>query len=439
MSLIQKLPLGSAVEILDSRRVPINSGERARRPGNVPYYGATGQVGFIDSHLFDEELVLLGEDGAPFLDPVKPKAYLVRGKSWVNNHAHVLRGKESLLSNRFLLHQLNSVDYRPFVSGTTRLKLPQGPMRQIPLWVPRFEIQDGIVAEIEKQFTRLDAGIAALRNVQAKLKRYRTAVLNAACQGRLVPTEAELARTENRAYESADDLVNKILVQRRKSWSGRSKYKDPLPSKSDGTLPEGWSWATLDQLLLSVTDGDHQPPPQTVSGIPFLVIGNLKSGTIDLTETRFVSKEYARKVDPFRKPQQGDILYTLVGSFGLAVRVKTNDEFCIQRHIGVLRPHRDSPTDYLSHVLNSAFVFAQASRTATGTAQKTVPLAQLRRFKIPLPPLAEQKRIAVEAERRLSVVEELEAVVSANLQRAARLRQSILQKAFQGELLSNRL
>ena len=137
--------------------------------------------------------MLLGEDGAPFLDSGKLKAYLIQGKSWVNNHAHVLRGKPGLL-NSFLLYQLNNVDYRPYVSGTTRLKLPQGPMKQIPLLVPLEDEQRQIVAEIEKQFTRLEAGVAALRRVQANLKRYRAAVLKAACEGSLVPTEAELAK-----------------------------------------------------------------------------------------------------------------------------------------------------------------------------------------------------------------------------------------------------
>ena len=88
--------LGTVVDILDSQRVPINSEERAKRLGKVPYYGATGQVGWIDDHLFDEELVLLGEDGAPFLESTKPKAYLIEGRSWVNNHAHVLRGKNGI-------------------------------------------------------------------------------------------------------------------------------------------------------------------------------------------------------------------------------------------------------------------------------------------------------------------------------------------------------
>ncbi|MDF1580357.1 MAG: restriction endonuclease subunit S, partial [Desulfuromonadales bacterium] len=91
--------LENVAEILDSQRVPVNAKERETRQGDIPYYGATGQVGFIDDYLFDEELVLLGEDGAPFFDPSKQKAYIIRGKSWVNNHAHVLRTKAGIPSS----------------------------------------------------------------------------------------------------------------------------------------------------------------------------------------------------------------------------------------------------------------------------------------------------------------------------------------------------
>ena len=294
--------------------------------------------------------------------------------------------------------------------------------------LPPEEEREEIVAEIEKQFTRLDAGVASLKRVQTALKRYRASVLKAACEGRLVPTETELARKENRSYETGEQLLQRILKERRAKWSGKGKYKEPAtPTIVDPpSLPEGWTWASLDQLMLNITDGDHQPPPQTDSGVPFLVIRDVRSRKLDFDDTRFVSREYANQVDPFRKPAKGDILYTLVGSYGIALRVTTDQEFCIQRHIGVLRPHELSPVVYLAHILNSSFIFGQATKVATGTAQMTVPLAGLRRVAIPLPPVAEHSRIVAEVDRRLSVLEELEAARSTELQRAARLRQSIL-------------
>lgn len=109
--------LGGAAICMDNRRKPINSKERATREGNIPYYGATGQVGWIDDYLTDEELILLGEDGAPFLDLHKAKAYIISGKAWVNNHAHILKSFMGHIGNVYLTYYLNTFDYRKYVSG----------------------------------------------------------------------------------------------------------------------------------------------------------------------------------------------------------------------------------------------------------------------------------------------------------------------------------
>ena len=122
--------LQDAVDVLDNLRKPINSDEREIMPDwgkneneLYPYYGATGQVGWIDDFITDGEYVLVGEDGAPFLDFYKPKAYIIKGKTWVNNHAHILRFKEGLTTNAFILHFLNHFNYNGYVNGTTRHKL----------------------------------------------------------------------------------------------------------------------------------------------------------------------------------------------------------------------------------------------------------------------------------------------------------------------------
>ena len=163
--------LDNVAVIRDDLRLPVNATERAERVGPYPYYGATGQVGWIDGYRMDGEYVLLGEDGAPFLDPAKPKAYMVSGKCWVNNHAHVLHEVEGVSANRFLMYALNATDYHGAVSGTTRLKLTQAAMKQIPIDLPPLLEQRRIVAAIEEQFALLDAGVAALKRTRANLKR----------------------------------------------------------------------------------------------------------------------------------------------------------------------------------------------------------------------------------------------------------------------------
>ena len=126
-------PLRELVDMLDHRRIPVSAKERTRRLGQVPYYGATGQVGWIDEPLFNEDLLLLGEDGVQFFDHNKPKAYIVSGPSWVNNHAHVLRADELTTSNRYLFYFLNNFDYHGYATGTTRLKLTKSAMSEIPV------------------------------------------------------------------------------------------------------------------------------------------------------------------------------------------------------------------------------------------------------------------------------------------------------------------
>ncbi|GAA4123661.1 hypothetical protein GCM10022415_29050 [Knoellia locipacati] len=145
------------MDVLDARRIPVKASDRAVRGGEIPYYGATGQAGTIDRAIFDEPLVLLGEDGAPFLDPYKSKAYLVDGPSWVNNHAHVLRPRDGL-DRKFLRYYLDVFDYRGYANGTTRLKLTQASMRGMPVPIPHLREQRRIVDTLEDHLSRLDAG-----------------------------------------------------------------------------------------------------------------------------------------------------------------------------------------------------------------------------------------------------------------------------------------
>jgi len=267
--------LSECCEILDNERIPINSKERQERISNkketelYPYYGATGQVGWIDDYLFDDEIILLGEDGAPFLDAMKNKAYLVKGKSWVNNHAHVLKALSGLTSNKFICNYLNFFEYNGYVTGTTRYKLNQSRMKEIPVLIPPLTEQQRIVAKIEELFTKLDAGIEALKKSKEQLKRYRQSVLKAAVEGRLteewreqhLPASPCSAQASKGKLEPADKLLERILIERREKWEAeqlskyksngkkppknwQDKYKEPTPPDTTNLpeLPIMWSW-----------------------------------------------------------------------------------------------------------------------------------------------------------------------------------------------------
>jgi type I restriction enzyme S subunit len=165
--------LVDAVEVLDRFRKPVNSTEREGRLGSIPYYGANGQTGWIDDSIFDEELVLLGEDAIDFADPNARKAYLISGPSWVNNHAHVLRAKPEKVYSYFLAESLNKVDYSKYVSFGTRSKLTQGSMNGMTLFLPPLPQQARIVDLISS----VDFYIEALQLQLESVKRSRSAVL----------------------------------------------------------------------------------------------------------------------------------------------------------------------------------------------------------------------------------------------------------------------
>lgn len=455
----KRMPLGEVVDILDSRRVPVNAKEREGRQGSVPYYGATGQVGWIDDHLFDEELVLLGEDGAPFFDSTKQKAYLVRGRSWVNNHAHVLRTRNGMPS-AFLKHQLDQVDYRPFVSGTTRAKLPQGPMRQIGLLVPPVDEQELIVAAIESHISRLDAATATLERVQRNLERYRASVLKAAVEGRLVPTEAELAKKEGRSYEPASVLLKRILAERRRRWEEaelaklkpkgkpptddrwKAKYEEPAAPETDGLreLPEGWCWASIAQVALisgGITKNANREklPMQR----PYLRVANVYANELRLNEIKHigVSEDEAERTSLL----PGDLLIVegngSVDQIGRVAMWDGSIPGCVhQNHIIKVRLIDQSLAKWSLSWLLSASGRQHIEGAASSTSGlHTLSLSKVASLPIPLAPSSEQSRVRLEVERLLSEQDHLQGVLSQACHRAVRLRQSILKWAFEGRLV----
>jgi len=380
---------------------------------------------------------------------------LLNGRGFGSTEFHVLNPENGVLSE-LLLYFVRQETFRReakanFAGTAGQLRVPPDFLRYHPFPLPPFPEQRRIVARIVELFTPLDAGVSALETSLAQLKRYRQSVLKAAVEGRLT----EYWRREHSDVEPASELLERILKERRAKWEEnelakmaakgkrpkndrwKQKYKEPQVPETEGLpeLPEGWMWAELNTVCQDITDGDHQAPPKSQEGVPFLVISNIREGKLDFDNTRFVPRSYYEAIPLIRKPVKGDILYSLVGSYGFPVIVDIEKEFCFQRHIGLIRPNKQINIKYLFYFLKSHLAFNQATKVATGTAQLTVPLSGLRRFNVPLPPIAEQHEIVSEIERRLSVADQTEATTAANLRRAARLRQSILKKAFRGELV----
>lgn len=174
------------VECIDGKRVPLNSVERADRPGDVPYWGANAIMGYVDQPLFDEELVLLGEDGAPFFDPFRPVAFRSIGPVWPNNHIHVLRPNQTTFT-KFIVHCLNVTDYANFIDGSTRDKLTQAGMNSIPLPWPSHDEALLIATFLDRETAKIDALVAEQEKLIALLQEKRQAVISHAVTKGLDP------------------------------------------------------------------------------------------------------------------------------------------------------------------------------------------------------------------------------------------------------------
>lgn len=327
---------------------------------------------------------------------------------------------------------------------------------QIPI-APANE-QRRIVAAIEEQFVRLDAGVAALERVRKGLKRYRASVLKAAVEGRLT----EEWREENPDSESGSALLQRILEERRVRWeeaqlaryaakeqdppkNWRSKYKEPAaPDTADlPLLPAKWLWTRAEQVCNFITKGTTPTAAKLHSGsgdVPFIKVYNLTfSGSLNFQiQPTFVSigthtGELARS-----RVLPGDVLMNIVGPpLGKVSMVPDSySEWNMNQAIAVFRSMPSYNRKFLSLSLLSETILSWAKRRAKATAgQFNLTLEICRDLPMPLPPFAEQEEIVAEVERRLSVVEEVEAQVEADLKRAARLRQSILKRAFEGKLV----
>jgi type I restriction enzyme S subunit len=171
------------ITCLDGRRIPVNREERASMPGDIPYWGANGVVDHVDRALFHEPLVLLGEDGAPFFDRSKDKAFYVDEPIWVNNHIHVLRAEG--LRPRYLAAYLNLVDYGDFIEGSTRDKLTQDRMGSIPVPVPPEAEQRRIEHEVTSHAHRFEALASGIRRQVDLLAERRQALVTAAVTGQI--------------------------------------------------------------------------------------------------------------------------------------------------------------------------------------------------------------------------------------------------------------
>jgi type I restriction enzyme S subunit len=323
--------------------------------------------------------------------------------------------------------------------------------------VPPLNEQRRIVAAIESYFTRLDDTVATLERVQRNLKRYRALVLKAAVEGRLVPTEAELARAEGRSYEPASVLLERILAERRRRWEEaelakmkargevpkdhrwKERYKDPatadVPELPE--LPDGWCWATVDQLAVVGTGATPKRGEARFwngGDVPW-VTSAVVNGPMVKAPSALVTRAALAETNLILYPP-GTLLIAMYGegmtrgrSTILGIESTTNQALAALELPDKSSECREWLLLFLEHN------YLELRRFASGGVQPNLNLGIIRAICVPIPPLAEQRRINDEIARSSSVVESMEGALAANEAKASRLRQSILKWAFEGRLV----
>lgn len=303
------------------------------------------------------------------------------GKVCIGRGLTALRPKD-VLETKYLLYFFKcfEVNLQNKGRGTTFSSITQSEIKDIDIAVPSLFVQQRIVARIEELLSELDKAEETLLKTKEQLEVYRQAVL-------------------------------------KEAFGNYNKVK-------------------LSLLCKCITDGDHMPPPKAESGIPFIMISNVKNNKINWENTAFVESDYYNNLDEKRKPIRNDILYTVTGSFGIPVLVDFDKEFCFQRHIALLRPENNILPEYLFYSLKHPDVYLQASKKATGTAQKTVGLGVLRNIEIPfVDDLDVQHKIIEEIKIKEVSYVVIEETIAYTLEKIKSLRQAILKEAFTGKLV----
>lgn len=349
--------LGELCDVLDSRRKPITKKDRVA--GVYPYYGATGILDYVSGWIFDEELVLLGEDGAKWTSG-EQSAFKINGKTWVNNHAHVLRPKRDRISDTYLIYNLNFQNLMPYITGTTVPKLNQEKMRSITIPLPPLPEQERIVAKLDKSFEAIDKVKANAEQNLNNAKELFESALNKAF------TENTDGWEEKTLYEVLNKVKYTSKIQS-KLYKDKGKY--PIISQEDVFISGYWD---------NPSDVYHVKHPIVIFGDHTKVV-------------KYIDFDF------------------VLGADG----------------VKILDPTKD---------INAKFLYYWT---------KYVPLRNLgyaRHYKllsektIHFPPLPEQERIVEKLDKLQEQTKQLEAIYTKKIKECDELKQSILQKAFRGEL-----
>ena len=334
--------LGECTQILDSQRKPVT--KKDRKEGVYPYYGATGIQDYVDKYIFDGRYVLVGEDGAKW-GAFDKSAFIIDGKTWVNNHAHVLKPFEPLVDS-YLTYYLNHSDLNGFISGAIVRKLTQSSLKNIKIPLPPKSTQLAIVSELDK--------------------------IN------------ELIRLKKEQLKDFDNLAQSIFYE---------MFGDPVENE------KGWEVKKLNDISQEIGDGLHGTPEYSDvdTGCFFINGNNLENGIIVIKDnTKTVSEK--TKAKHYIEMDDFTILVSINGTLG-KVAFYRGENVILGKSACYIKLTSYNDKKYIYELLKSEYFKRYAETECTGTTIRNVSLKSMRNFPIPLPPLPLQHLFAQRIEQ----------------------------------------
>lgn len=381
--------------------------------------------------------VLFNNTNSPAL--VGKTAVIRRPSDWAfSNHMTRIAPARGVVPS-YLAHHLHYLWMTGYfrhrcVNHVNQASISSGPLaKTVPIALPPSAEQERIIAAIEEQFSRLDAGVQALERVRQNLKRMRNAVLHAGITGRLC--------VQDPADEPGDQLLARLL--REKARRGERIRKTSTPASASGRslpfpLPRGWTCAEWQTIALMIGDIDHKMPDAVDQGVPYVSPRDfLPNNQIDFMGAKKISLDDFRRLAAKIRPEVGDLIYPRYGTIGESRLVGDAQEFLVSYSCALVKTmHGFVDPRYQYYYSISPVARAQALAAVNDTTQANVGLRSIQGFLVPIPPLSEQTRIAIEIERLTSQIDTLESEMALWVLRTAALRSSILAAAFSGKLVS---
>ena len=393
--------LGTLLINRNGERKPLSSSVRSKQnEKKYDYYGATGVIDKVDSYIFSEKLLLVGEDGANLLSKIKPNAFFAEGKYWVNNHAHILDATDKSLLD-YVIVVINSISLDNYITGSAQPKLSQERLNKILLPLPPLSEQRRIVEKIEELLALVDDLETNKTDLQSYIKQAKSKVLEMAVRGELV--------LQNPEDEPASALLERIKKEQKSSKSKgkttahNTHYEEELPFN----IPENWVWCRLGEITKIIQYGVSKSA-KSEGLYRLLRITDIQYNKVIWENVPFTDiKE--KDAENFIL-ENGDFLFARTGAtVGKSYLVEDLVEKSVFASYLIrisLLPNNN--INYIKFFFNSEFYWQQISEKSIGIGQPNVNGTSLKKLFLPLPPLAEQHRIVEKIEHIFAVLEELE-------------------------------